>query len=425
MNFRISQKYYWFQSVLLICLGGTLNAQNSSSNSNILGQNLANNVNVVTTAVPFLLIGPDARAGGFGDAGAASSPDANSTHWNPSKLAFIDQQMGISISYAPWLRYLVPDINLAYLSWFYKLKNHQTIGGSLRYFSLGNIEFTDNNGVTTGNFNPNEYALDFSYARQLSEHVSIAMSARYIYSNLTGAINVQGAYTHPGQSLGVDLSTYYQSKELQIAGKASTVSFGACISNIGPKVSYSNTAESDFLPTNLRLGPCLTMNLDKYNKLSFLFDLNKLLVPTPPVYLLNSSGSDSMKFGQPIILAGKDPNVNPAVGLFQSFYDAPGGVAEELHEIDISGGAEYWYDNQFAFRLGFFYENPTKGGREYFTMGAGFRLNIINIDAAYLIPISQQNPLQNTLRITLGFIFDKSKPNKEKDADGSNIDSGS
>lgn len=402
-------------AILIACAANTYTSE--AQNSNVLGQNiLAKNVNVVTTAVPFLLIGPDARAGGLGDAGVASSVDANAIHWNPSKLAFIDKHMGVSVSYAPWLRQLVPDINLAYLSWFYQLKNHQTIGGSLRYFSLGNIEFTDNNGVTTGSFNPNEYALDFTYARKLSDQFSVAMSARYIYSNLTGAVNVQGAYTHAGKSMGVDLSTYYQSKELKIGGKKSTVSAGLCISNIGPKISYSNTAQADFLPINLRLGPCLTMNLDKYNKLSFLFDLNKLLVPTPPVYLLTRSGSDSIRDGQPVIVAGKDPNVSVPQGMFQSFSDAPGGFAEELHEIDICGGIEYWYDNQFAFRTGFFYENKTKGDRQYFTMGAGFRLNVINIDAAYLIPITQQNPLQNTLRITLGFNFDKSKPGKKDDS---------
>jgi hypothetical protein len=324
--------------------------------------------------------------------------------------------MGFSVSYAPWLRQLVPDINLAYLSWFYKLKGHQTIGGSLRYFSLGNIEFTDNNGVTTGSFNPNEYAIDFTYSRLLSDQWSVAMSARYIYSNLTGASAVQGVYTHPGQSLGVDVSSYYKTKDLQLAGKKSVVAAGICISNLGPKISYSNTAQSDFLPTNLRIGPSLTMNLDNYNKLSFLFDLNKLLVPTPPVYEEVNGNPVIGPNGQPVIAAGMDPNVGPAQGIIQSFYDAPGGFTEQFREIDISGGSEYWYDNQFAFRLGFFYENPTKGGREYITMGAGFRLNILNIDAAYLIPISQQNPLQNTLRITLGFVFDKAKPGKDKDA---------
>ena len=385
-------------------------------------QSLANNTNVVTTAVPFLLIGPDARAGGMGDAGAASTPDANSTHWNPSKLAFIpdSDKMGIAVSYAPWLRQLVPDINLSYLSFYYKLPNLQTIGASLRYFSLGNIEFTDNNGVAIGDFNPDEFALDVSYARQLSDKVSVGMTGRYIYSNLTGASAVQGEYTHPGQSFSVDISTYYRSKEINVGGKSSYVAFGACISNLGAKITYSNSGVANFLPTNLRLGPSLTMNLDKYNKIMFMFDANKLLVPTPPYYALSKiSGGDSMKNGEPVLLAGYNPDVPITQGLVQSFYDAPGGGLEEFHEIDWCGGMEYTYDNQFAARAGFFYESPTKGGREYFTMGAGFRLTTLYIDAAYLIPISQQNPLQNTLRISLGFNFGKPKAKKAEDASAS------
>ncbi|MGP8216507.1 MAG: type IX secretion system outer membrane channel protein PorV [Bacteroidia bacterium] len=387
----------------------------SGGNANLLGQNLAANVNVVTTAVPFLLIGPDARAGAMGDAGAASTPDAYSTHWNPSKLAFLpdSDKMGFSVSYAPWLRQLVPDINLSYISFYYKLPNQQTIGSSLRYFSLGDIQFTDNNGVETGDFNPYEMALDLSYARQLSDNFSAGMTVRYIYSNLTGAMAVGGEYTKPGQSMGVDLSSYYRSKELEIGGKKSIIAAGICISNIGPSISYSNSGVTNFLPINLRLGPSLVMNLDKYNKLSFILDLNKLLVPTPPDYLQSKTGSgDSMKNGQPVILAGLDPNVGVAQGMIQSFYDAPGGSLEEFHEIDWCGGMEYTYDNQFSARGGFFYENPTKGGREYFTMGAGFRLTTLYIDAAYLIPISQNNPLQNTLRISLGFNFGKSKGSK-------------
>ncbi len=395
----------------------------AGNGSTILGQSLAKNVNVVTTAVPFLLISPDARSGGMGDAGVASMPDANSMHWNPAKYAFIPDslKMGFAVSYAPWLRQLVPDINLSYLSFYYKLQNHQTVAASLRYFSLGNIEFTDNNGVTIGNFNPNEFALDVAYSRELSENFSVGMAGRYIYSNLTGASAVQGEYTHPGQSFGVDISSYYISNEIQVGGKSSTIAGGACISNLGAKISYSNSGVTNFLPTNLRLGGALNMNLDKYNKISFILDLDKLLVPTPPVYRLNSSGSDSIgKNGQPIILSGEDPNVGITQGLIQSFSDAPGGSLEEFHEIDWSGGMEYTYDNQFAARVGFFYEDVTKGGRQYFTMGAGFRLTTLTIDAAYLIPISQQNPLQNTLRISLAFNFGKNKGNKKPDESSSN-----
>lgn len=404
-------------SALLVASVFTVNQEIAAqSKANVLGQNLANNVNVVTTAVPFLLISPDARAGGMGDAGVASSPDANSIHWNPAKLAFIpdSDKMGFSVSYAPWLRQLVPDINLSYLSFYYKLPNQQCIASSLRYFSLGNIEFTDNNGVTIGNFNPNELAWDVAYSRILSDNFSVGMAARYIYSNLTGASAVNGTYTHPGQSMGVDISAYYKSNEVQVGGKKSIIAAGLNISNLGPKISYSNSGQTDFLPTNLRLGGSLTMELDKYNKLAFILDITKLLVPTPPYYQLDSSGSPAINksTGQPIITAGKNPNVGVAQGIFQSFDDAPGGALEEFHEIDWSGGMEYTYDNQFAARLGFFYENPTKGGREYFTMGAGFRLTTLYIDAAYLIPITQQNPLANTLRISLGFNFGKPKGNK-------------
>jgi hypothetical protein len=381
-------------SIVISCF--TANAQNVTSTTNILGQNIAQNVNVVTSAVPFLLIAPDARAGGMGDAGAASSPDVYSTHWNPAKLAFIKDSLGVSVSYIPWLRQVVPDINFAYLSWFYKLHNHQTIGGSLRYFSLENTAFTGNNTVTTGNFNPNEYALDLTYSRQLSSHWSVGLSARYIYSNLSGASLIQGTYTQPGKTLGVDISTFYQSRE--IGATRSTFTFGACISNIGPKIRYSATGLADCIPTNLRLGGGYTLHLDRMNKLSFLLDLNKLLVPTPPVYSLNVYGA-----AQPTIIAGKNPNVPVAQGIFQSFYDAPGGFIEEIHEVTCSPGIEYTYDEQFSYRAGAFYESITKGGRKYFTLGTGFRLKILSIDVSYIIPVSQQNPLQNTLVISLAF----------------------
>lgn len=374
-------------SIVLRCIPS--NAQNINSTTNILGQSIAKNVNVVTSAVPFLRIAPDARANGIGDAGAASSPDVYSTFWNPAKLAFLRDTLGVSVSYTPWLRQLVPDINLAYLSWFYKLHNHQTIGGSLRYFSY-------DNSTGTNSFNPNEYALDFSYSRQLSNHWSVAMSGRFIYSNLTNAGLIQGMYTQPGKTVGADISTFYQSGEF--GATRSTFTFGACISNIGPKIRYSPTGLADFIPINLRLGGGYTIHLDKVNKLSLLSDLNKLLVPTPPVYQANISGTPTNT-----IIAGRNPNVAVAQGIFQSFYDAPGGFTEEIHEITLSSGIEYTYAERFSFRAGVFDENPTKGGRQFFTLGAGFKLNVLTIDAAYLIPISQQNPLQNTLAISLAF----------------------
>jgi hypothetical protein len=409
MKFNFLNKYVVALSLFPLT-GSYLIAQNSSTSANLLGQNLASNVNVVTTAVPFLLISPDARAGGMGDAGVASTADANSIAFNPAQLGFVDKPMGFSVSYTPWLRQLVPDINLGYLSFYKKMNANQTLGVALRYFSLGNIEFTDNGGVNIGSFNPEEYSIDVAYALKLNDNWGVGMAARYIYSNLTGAVAVGGEYTKPGRSLGVDISSYYKSNDLEWGGKKTTVAAGICISNIGPKISYTNSGYADFLPTQLRMGPSITMNLDDYNKITWLLDLTKLLVPTPPVYELDpTTGSPVLKNGQEVILAGADPNVSVPQGMIQSFYDAPGGALEEFHEVDYATGFEYWYDNQFAARAGFFYESPTKGGREYITMGAGFRLKVMSVDLSYLIPITQQNPLANTLRITLGFNFDKSK----------------
>ena len=391
-------------------------SQSIAQNSNVLGQSLANNVNVVTTAVPFLLITPDARAGGMADAAVATSPDANSISSNPAKLGFIDGDMGFSISYTPWLRQLVPDINLGYLSFYKKMNPNQTLAVAMRYFSLGNIDFTDANGTSIGSFSPAEYSLDVAYALKLNDNWGVGMAGRYIYSNLTGAVNVAGEYTKPGRSMGVDISAYYKSKDLEWGGKKTTVNAGLCISNIGPKITYTNSGNADFIPTQLRLGPSITMNLDEFNKISWALDLTKLLVPTPPVYKIGSTGSPVIgPNGQVELAAGQNPNVSVPQGMIQSFYDAPGGGTEEFHEINYATGFEYWYDNQFAVRTGFFYESPTKGGRQFITFGAGFRLKVMNVDLSYLIPITQQNPLQNTLQLTLGFKFEKSS--KKSDAD--------
>lgn len=407
-------------ALVLIPLAGTSSfAQNSSSSANLLGQNLAQNVNVVTTAVPFLIITPDAREGGMGDAGVATSPDANSIAFNTSKLAFIDKDMGFDVSYTPWLRQLVPDINLGYLSFYKKLNQQSVITCALRYFSLGNIQFTDNGGVTVGSFNPEEYSLDAGYALKLSDNWAVGMAARYIYSNLTGGVSAGGEYTEPGRGVGVDISATYKSNELNWGGKKTYISGGVSIANIGNKISYTNSGTSDFQPTQLRIGPAITMNLDQYNKITWALDLTKLLVPTPPVYELDANGNPVVEDGQQVVLAGKNPNVSVPQGMIQSFYDAPGGGLEEFHEIDYATGLEYWYDNQFAVRTGFFYENPTKGGRQFITFGVGLRLKVMSIDLSYLVPITQQNPLQNTLQITLGFTFDKST---KKAADKSDSD---
>jgi hypothetical protein len=365
------------------------------------------------------VISPDSRAGGMGDVGCASSTDVNSIHWNPSKLAFADKKMGVGVSYTPWLRALVPDINLAYLSGYYKTKKRGSIGASLRYFSLGDITFTDANGTVIGQFRPNEFAIDVAYATKLSNNFSVGGAVRYINSNLTGGTVVEGAGTHAGRSIAVDISALYRKDKIKIGDKKGIVGVGLNISNIGAKMSYSDRNgknNADFIPINLRLGASLTMQLDDYNSIAFMVDANKLLVPTPPVYahVVDTNGveTNQIKYdanGDPVIKYGKDPNRGIAEGMFGSFNDAPGGGKEELHEINYSVGMEYWYNKLFAIRAGYFYEHPKKGNRQYFTIGAGVKYNVFGLDFAYLIPTKQKNPLENTLRFTLTFDFDAFK----------------
>ena len=358
-----------------------------------------NNLNTITTAVPFLLISPDSRAGGMGDVGVATSPDANSLHWNPAKYSFIDQEVGFAVSYVPWLRNLVPDINLSYISGYKKLNKNEVVAMELRYFTLGDITFTDVIGNNLGQYKPSEFALGSSYSRKLSDQFSLAISARYIYSNLTGGQSAGGIATNAGQSIAADVAGYYV-RDIRIAKKDMELAFGANISNIGNKISYTETSTRDFIPINLRLGTALNADLDEYNKISFAFDLNKLLVPTPPIY--NDSINDQIDFG-------KDPNVSVVSGIFQSFGDAPGGFNEEMREINFSVGTEYWYDNQFAIRAGYFNEHNTKGGRKFFTFGSGVKYNVFALDFSYLINASRaingNNPLANTMRFTLTFDF--------------------
>ena len=358
-----------------------------------------NNLNTITTAVPFLLISPDSRAGGMGDVGVATSADANSMHWNPAKYSFIDQEVGFAVSYVPWLRELVPDINLSYISGYKKLNKNDVIAMELRYFTLGDITFTDVIGNNLGQYKPNEFAIGSSYSRKLSDQFSLAISGRYIYSNLTGGQSAGGIATNAGQSIAADVAGYYV-REIRIAKNDMQLAFGANISNIGNKISYTETSTRDFIPINLRLGTALNTDLDEYNKISFAFDINKLLVPTPPIY--NDSISDQIDFG-------KDPNVSVVSGIFQSFGDAPGGFNEEMREINFSLGTEYWYNNQFAIRAGYFNEHNTKGGRKFFTFGSGVKYNVFALDFSYLINASRaingNNPLANTMRFTLTFDF--------------------
>jgi len=362
-------------------------------------------LNTITTAVPFLMISPDSKSGAMGDVGVATTPDANSLHWNPAKYAFVEDDMGIAVSYVPWLRALVPDINLSYLSGYKKLNDNEAIGMELRYFSLGNITFTDIDGNTIGQFNPNELALASTYARKLSDNFSLAIAGRYIYSNLTGGQMAGGIPTQAGQSIAADVAGYYE-KPIRISGQDVDLAIGGNMSNIGNKISYTETAVRDFIPINLRLGTALGTELDDYNKISFAFDINKLLVPTPPIYDTKDIDEDG---DTKEIVEGKDPDVSVVSGIFQSFGDAPGGFKEEMREINYSIGTEYWYANQFAIRAGYFFEHDTKGGRKFFTFGSGVKYNVFALDFSYLINASRKingnNPLSNTMRFTLVFDF--------------------
>lgn len=398
-----------------VILTAKLVAQTSTSSTTLSTQDLSGRVNTITTAVPFLMICPDSKQGGMGEVGAATPADANSIHWNSAKLAFAEKKSGAAISVTPWLRQLVPDIYLYYVSGYTKISKTQALGASLRYFSLGNITFTDIVGNTTGQFRPNEFAVDFAFSQKLSETFSAGMAMRYIRSNLTGNYQLSnGQATRPGQTAAVDVGVYYQSKKFEINGKKSKATVGLSINNIGAKISYS--VKKDFIPVNLRLGGGLKIDIDDYNTFGIYGDLNKLLVPTPPVYLKNTAGGDSINpsTDEKIIVAGKDPNVALTKGIFQSFGDAPGGGKEEMKEINYSVGFEYWYAKTFAVRAGYFNEAKTKGNRKFFTAGIGVRYNVFGLDMAYLIPITQRNPLQNTLRFTLSFDFDAFKDqNKE------------
>jgi len=365
------------------------------SGTTILYSQESDELNAIQTVVPFLTIAPDSRAGGMGDAGVATSPDVYSMHWNPAKFGFIDGNGGVGISYSPWLRNLVPDINIAFLGGYKRIDSKQVLSASLLYSSLGDVPFTDEFGNLERTFNPNEFSIDAGYSRLFSENLSAGIAFRFIYSNLTGGSYSGGVATQPGTSFAADISGYYQ-KKIDIFSTDGTFAAGLNFSNIGTKMSYSDSQTSDFIPMNMRLGASVTINLDRYNKLTFTLDLNKLLVPTPPIY--SSTNPDS-------IIAGRDPNVSVPVAIFQSFVDAPGGFKEEMHEITYSSGVEYWYNNQFALRGGYFHENETKGNRKYFTAGAGVRLKGFTIDFSYLMPVTQNHPLAHTLRFSLAFDF--------------------
>ena len=381
-------------------------------------------LNTITTAVPFLQIAPDSRGGAMGDVGCATSADINSQAYNPAKYVFNKNTFGISVSYSPWLRNLVSDINLLYLSTYWRMTEMDAIAFSLRYFSLGDIQFTDDMGNPTMQENPNEFALDFTYSRKLIDELSIALTPRFIYSNLTAGQYVGGQETRAGLAGAADLSLFYEQELKAKKLESSILRTGFCISNMGNKMSYSSgTLRRDFLPTNLKIGLGYEMGFDEYNKLAITGEVNKLLVPTNPVYQTDSITGRIIydQYNNPVILSGRDPDVSVPQGMIQSFYDAPGighnGVnasvfAEEMAEIIWALGAEYSYRDLFFVRLGYFHESKYKGNRQFLSMGVGLKYNVFNIDVSYLFTTNgQTHPLANTLRFTLSFDF--SSFNKE------------
>lgn len=384
----------------------------SNAQTNSLGQD----INAITTAVPFLSIAPDSRAGAMGDIGCATSSDGNSQSYNPAKYAFNKNKFGFSISYSPWLRNLVNDINLAYLTGYWRITDMDAIAMSLRYFSLGNIEFMDPNGEWISTQKPNEFAIDFSYSRKLIDQLSIAITPRFIYSNLTAGQFVGGDETKAGLAGAADISLFYEQDFRVKKMNNSTLRAGLCISNIGNKMSYSSgTLRRDFLPTNLKLGIGYEMDFDGYNKLTVNGEINKLLVPTNPIYLTDSLGHIVYnEANDPVIAYGMNPDVSVPQGMIQSFYDAPGGFREELREVMFAVGAEYSYRDLFFFRLGFFHESQYKGNREFVSIGAGLKYTVFGFDVSYLIATRQYHPLANTLRFTLNLDFVSTNKNEIK-----------
>lgn len=364
--------------------------------------------NYISTGMPILLIAPDAISAGMGDAGAASTPDIYSAHWNNAKYAFIDGDIGVGTTYTPWLRNLkVSDMNLLYLGGFKRINSRSAVGASLTYFSLGEIQGTDADGNTRGTMNPNEFAVDVTYAMKLNNQLSLGATGRFVNSDLTNGQQISDGSgyvtTKPATSIAADLGLYWQSP----IDKSQEIAFGAFFSNLGAKLSYSDDdTKKEFLPANLRIGGRYTNHINESNDISLLFDINKLLVPTPPVTVGDSTYSKYYRNMTEYY------NTGVVRGAIQSFYDAPGGFSEELRELQFSVGGEYWYKQTLAARAGYFFEHATKGGRQYLTFGFGLKYNIVQFDVAYLVPTTSfsSNPLSNTIRISLIFNF-KSKQN--------------
>lgn len=372
-------------------------------------------LNTITTALPFMHIAPDSRAGAMGEAGTALSASSMSTYWNTSMLIFAENDAELGLSYVPWLRQLTNDIHLSYLSGYTKISDRHVVGGALRFFNLGEIVYTDGTGQETRRDKPSEWEITGSYGFKLSERMSIGLNGKFAYSNLTGGVTVGNSTSRPAIAGASDLSFTYRNPDARLGGSKGTYVFATTINNVGNKVSYSELAVRDFIPMNLKIANAYTFELDAYNKLTWAVELQRLLVPTPP--FIDNDGT---------FVAGRNPDVGVISGMVQSFYDAPGvpvedengdyvqnedgtyqvvkgtPFKEELAEINIATGLEYWYNNLIALRTGFFYEAPSKGNRQFFNAGVGLKYNNFIIDMSYLAAVGGRNsPLANTLRFTM------------------------
>lgn len=353
--------------------------------------------NPVSHGITSLAIAPDSRGGGMGDIGVATDPDVNSQFWNPAKYPFTISRAGIAMSYTPWLRKLVNDIDLAYLAGYYRIGDYQAISGSLRYFSLGEVPITGGQGENLGSISPYEMAVDVAYSRMLSQRFSAAVAMRFIYSDL--AYNKDQGMK-PGAAFGADIALFY-SDYIMLGQRECMINWGLNLSNIGSKISYDGGGKSEFLPTNFGTGVSLMVPIDNYNIISFHGDINKLMVPTRP---MQKEGESAVEYQDRLDEEYRD--LSPIKGIFTSWSDAPGGFKEELREFKWALGAEYCYNNQFTVRGGYHWEHETKGNRKYFAFGAGFRMSVFSLDAAYLVSTAQSNPLDQTLRFTLAFDMD-------------------
>lgn len=405
-----------FLSVLLITGTASAIAQPNGGGDGATQNDLQ--LNTITTAMPFMSITPDSRAGGMGDAGTALSASSTSIYWNTSMINFAEEQAEISVSYTPWLRQLTNDIHLSYVAGYYNINKRHAVGGSLRYFSLGEITFTSATGDVLREDKPNEFELTGGYAFKLNEKMSVGLNGKFAYSNLTGGSVIPGVDTKPGIVGAADLSYTYFNRDARIGKTKGTYIFAATVNNIGNKVSYSSVASRDFIPMNLKIGNSFNAKFDAYNSLTFSLELQKLLVPTPPIY-------DFIDGGFELIAGEPSDDLGVIAGMLRSFSDAPGTPStdengdyiqnadgsyeiesgskfrEELTEINIATGLEYWYNNTLAVRGGFFYESRNKGARQYFNFGVGFKYNKFGIDISYLAALQRLNPLANTLRFTL------------------------